>query len=140
MRVELRVLIESAPLSVQAEAFSLVDQLDDEQLRAAYGLLVTQPQVGAVAGPGGTGKTALMRLLVLLEPSIALVAPTNGSRRADQQVVDEVLPPKGYRPQLQVGTTYTGFGVGFGGRWDSRVVAKAIRSKEPSKAKASGGR
>ena len=88
-----------------------------------------------VAGPGGTGKSALLRLITLLEPSIGITTPTNGTRRADQAVVDEVLPPRGYRPQLQVGTTHTSFGVGFGGRWSAQEVVNAVRNDDLKKAK-----
>ena len=122
MRATLDALIDTAQVPVRVAARALAAQLDGAQLRAAYGVLVTQPTVSVVAGPGGTGKSALLRLIALLEPSIAVATPTNGARRADQAVVDGVLPPRGYKPQLQVGTTHTSFGVGFGGRWDADAV------------------
>ena len=79
----------------------------------------------------------MLKICALLEKDdIAIVTPTLGARRADQEVVDSVLPRRSYKAEIEVTTTFTGFGVGFGETWSVPRIVAAIRRDEVSKGKA----
>ena len=65
----LRAVIQSAceESAGRAVALGLLRQLDAQQLRAAHGVLVLQQRVVVVSGPAGSGKSALMKLFVLVK-------------------------------------------------------------------------
>lgn len=90
-----------------------------------------------IHGPAGSGKSALTELLLLVAlQHLEVTAPTNGARRAQQQLVDRVLPRKSLSPTLEVMTTFRCFGVGMKGSWTSESILEDINSSNPAKAKA----
>mmetsp|Transcript_13166 Transcript_13166/g.38820 ORF Transcript_13166/g.38820 Transcript_13166/m.38820 type:complete len:500 (+) Transcript_13166:856-2355(+) len=97
----------------------------------AHGVVVRRMPITIVSGPAGSGKSALMKFLALYrgEAGMAVVAPTNGAARAAQKAIDAVLPRKGFGPALEVHTTHTGFGVGWGGTWDAAKVLHGLHQK-----------
>jgi hypothetical protein len=127
-----------ASSAVQVQVHALYALLDAKQREALHGMLNDNYWVVVVSGPAGAGKSALLKILSLLKPSeLALVAPTHGSRRADQEVVDEVLPRTSFKPEIEVHTTYTGLGVGMGEVWDAKAVIAGIKAGDKRKSKAS---
>ena len=115
----------------------LYDVLDEHQRRALYGILIDKPRVAIVSAPAGAGKSALLKLISMCwEHDMAVAAPTHGARRADQEVIDEVLPRQSYAPRIEARTTFTSWGVGMGGAWDADVVAGKILSQDRTKMKA----
>ena len=114
MRVEVDAVI-LRQSAVRLRAREQLDRLDEAQLRAAHGILVVKPPVVIVGGAAGTGKSALLELMAMCEPGMVVATPTNGARRAAQGVIDKALPRRSYLPEVEVGTTHTRFGVGFGG-------------------------
>ena len=127
-----------ASSAVQVQVHALYALLDAKQREALHGMLNDNYWVVVVSGPAGAGKSALLKILSLLKPSeLALVAPTHGSRRADQEVVDEVLPRTSFKPEIEVHTTYTGLGVGMGEEWDAKAVIAGIKAGDKRKSKAS---
>ena len=108
-------------------ARELLMQLDQEQLQAMHGILFSMKRVQGVSGPAGSGKSALLRLIALIEGNeIAVLTPTNGARRADQAVIDSVLDRGPHFPNLEVTTTFAGFGVSMGGKWNADAVVTEI--------------
>ena len=133
-----------AALVVLADVFDYFDPPTDYGVCSGRGLCGVGPAGAACncsapfSGPAGAGKSALLKILSLLKPSeLALVAPTHGSRRADQEVVDEVLPRTSFKPEIEVHTTYTGLGVGMGEEWDAKAVIAGIKAGDKRKSKAS---
>ena len=143
---ELKTFIErNAPAadSRRRRALLLVDKMDSEQKRAAWGILARSEKkaVTIVYGPAGTGKSWLVQLLLLVqyneeEQVLALAAPTHGARRAGQRLVDAIYPRASFMPKVEYCTTHTQFGVGFQQAWDADAILAAIKSKDPYKAKA----
>ena len=125
------------PRSVETKVNMLFTPLDEKQRRALHGILCVQPEIAIVSGPAGAGKSALLKILTLLEEeNIAVVTPTNGARAADQDVIDCVLPRRNYMPRVEVNTTFSGFGVGFKEEWDADKVVAKIKAQDSKKAKA----
>ena len=111
--------------------------LDKQQKTALHGALVLKKRLTVISGPAGAGKSALIKILVLvLGEKAGIVTPTLGSRGADQELVDAMLPRKSFKPILEVHTTFTGFGVGFKEKWDAQEIARKIKSKDAKKMKA----
>ena len=124
-------------------ALLLVDRMDSEQTRAAWGILARSEKkaVTIVYGPAGTGKSWLLQLLLYVlyneeEQVLALAAPTHGARRAGQRLVDDVYPRESFKPKVEYCTTHTLFGVGFQQPWDADAILRDIKSNDPYKAKA----
>ena len=112
-------------------------QLDELQRRALHGILVVKKKLTCVSGPAGAGKSALLKIVSLLEePILAVAAPTNGAKRADQDMIDEALPRYSFKARVEAMTTFTAWGVGFKEKWDAKAVVAAIKKKDPRKAKA----
>ena len=133
----LRACFGAAPLDKHFRVMSLYSMLDVMQRRALYGILVMGKRVTVISGPAGSGKSALIKIVVLLKAAkVAAVAPTHGARRANQEGVDGVLPRRSFKPELEVLTTYTGFGVSFGEQWDVDKVVQGIIGGDVRKGKA----
>ena len=137
VEAELQVQYAHLKLREQGLVQALHARLDKEQKAALHGILVIGKHVTMINGPGGTGKSDLLKIAVLvLKGKVGILTPTQGARRADQKTVDGVLPRKSFKPELEVKTTYTGFGVGFKDKWKVESVIDPIRRKVASKAKA----
>ena len=137
----LRAVIESEveESAGRAVALGLLQQLDAQQLRAAHGVLALEQRVVVVSGPAGSGKSALMKLLVLVKGAqrTRVVAPTNGARRVCQKNIDEVLPPRSFKPELEALTTFKGFGAGWGEAdpWKAETIVQGIERGESKRRK-----
>ena len=70
----------------------------------------------------------------MLKDEVAVVTPTHGARRADQAVIDSVLPRKSFKPEITVHTTFTGFGIGINEGWVAEKVVDKIRTRNASQA------
>jgi len=89
----------------QETVADLVARLDEIQLRAAHAVIVRGVRVAVISGPAGSGKSALLKVLALWNPSAKVVAPTQGARRVCQSNIDEVLKRKSFKPELEANTT-----------------------------------
>ena len=134
---ELAVRFAEASGAVRSKVEAKYKMLDELQRRALHGILVVKKKLTVVSGPAGAGKSALLKIVSLLEePILAVAAPTNGAKRADQEMIDEALPRWSFKPRVEAKTTWTAWGVGFKEKWDAKAVVDAIKRKDPRKAKA----
>ena len=134
---ELAARFAAASDSVRSKVEAKYEMLDELQRRALHGILVVKKKLTIVSGPAGAGKSALLKIVSLLEePILAVAAPTNGAKRADQDMIDEALPRFSFKPRVEAKTTWTAWGVGFKEKWDAKAVVAAIKKKDPRKAKA----
>ena len=142
VRSELQQRFEQASASVRARVLELYNMLDANQRAALHTILIRAVEKGEfrmvfVSGPAGAGKSSLIQIVVLLlENNCAVATPTNGARRADQSMVDKVLPRCSFAPRIEVVTTWNGFGVGYGDAWDAEAVVAAIKNNAKGKGKA----
>ena len=135
--LELEGCLGDLPGPNRVKAQSLLQQFDEEQRRAAHGVLVDPLPVTLITGPAGSGKSTVLQLLtIMLGDALGVSAPTNGARRAAQEQVDRVRPPRSFMPELEVLTNHTAFGVGHGKAWDAVEVIPHLLKHEKRKAKA----
>ena len=134
---EVRSMFADLPPVRRTLATRMYEPLDTEQRKAVHAMLVTQKWLTVISGPAGAGKSALMKIMLLVWPEeVALATPTNGAKRSNQKLVDEILPRKSFKPELEVLTTYNCWGVGFGDKWDAAQIVKRIQDGDPTKVKA----
>ena len=74
------------------------------------------------SGPAGAGKSALIKIMALVEKGdVAVVAPTHGARRADQAVIDEVFRRGSHVPTPRAAAAAAAVAVGKG-QQDARTT------------------
>ena len=138
VHTSLMASFEKAPFGVRAQVLQQYKLLDEKQREALYYVLCTSKRVVAISGPAGSGNTALLKILALMKKDdVAIVTPTHGARRADQEVVDKVLPRLSFKPNIEVTTTFTGFGVCYGEEWGVANIVSGIRRGDVKRGKAS---
>ena len=91
MDLALRERFAVASVAVRQHVEAIYAELDVHQRGALYEILIEKPWLVVVSGPAGSGKSALIKILVLLmRDEMGVVTPTQGARRADQQVHEEL--------------------------------------------------
>ena len=131
----LQRMIACLPSAQQARARQYYVLLDEQQVRALHAAVVVGARLTIISGPAGSGKSALIKLQVLLIDT-GVAAPTHGARRAAQEGVDTVLPRASFKPVVEVMTTFTSFGVTFKGDWDVESTVRAIKAQDAKRQKA----
>ena len=126
-----RLIDERCVADVRSRAHGYLDIFCDEQLRAAYGVLIDKKKVVVVSGPAGSGKSELLKLLVAIDGGDnAVLAPTQGSRRVCQVNIDAALPRRSFKPELEALTTFVGFGCAWGEAWDVVKIVTGLGRNE----------
>ena len=59
-----------------------------------------------------------------------------GARRVCQKNIDEAVPRKSFKPELEALTTFVGFGNSWGQSWDAQKILKGLQRKERERWKA----
>ena len=122
---------------MRSRVHGYLDIFCDEQLRAAYGVVVLKKKVVVVSGPAGSGKSELLKLIVAIDGcDDAVLAPTQGSRRVCQGNIDAALPRKSFKPELEALTTFVGFGCAWGEAWDVDKIVTGLGRNELKRWKA----